>query len=98
VDGLPGVLQFVMEDCQNLNNILANVDRAGASISRENANWCWNGVRIVGSICGEAGRWLQASTVNKLWNWPRCKTCTKWRAFGVTLHIVLNMDRRVGNG
>jgi hypothetical protein len=81
VDGLPGVRRFVMEHLQNLNNVLADVERAGATISREKSDWCWNGVQIVGCVGREAGRWPQASKVDEVWNWPWCKTCTECRAF-----------------
>jgi len=33
VDELPGVRRFVMEHLQKLDNVLANVERAGAAIS-----------------------------------------------------------------
>jgi len=33
-----------MEHLQNLDNVLADVERAGATISGYNSNWCWNGV------------------------------------------------------
>jgi hypothetical protein len=81
VEGLPGVRRFVMEHLQNLDNVLADVERAGATISGEKSDWCWNGVKIVGFVCGEAGRWPQASKVDKVWNWPRCENRTECRAF-----------------
>jgi len=80
VEGLRGVRRFVMERLQNLNNVPADVERGGATISGEKSDWCWNGVKIVGFVCGEAGRWLQASDVDEVWDWPRCENCTKSRA------------------
>jgi hypothetical protein len=80
VERLPGVRRFVMEHLQNLDNVLADVERAGATISGEKSDWCWNGVKIVGFVCGEAERWPQASMVDKVWNWPRCENRTECRA------------------
>jgi len=70
VEGLPGVRRVVMEHLQNLYNILADVERATATVSGEQSDWYSNGVKIVGFIYGEVGRWPQASKVDKLWNWP----------------------------
>jgi len=81
VEGLPAVRRFVMEHLQNLDNVLADVERAGATISGEKSDWCWNGVNIVGCVCGEAGRWPQASKVDKVWNWPRCENRTECKAY-----------------
>jgi len=81
VEGLPGVRRVVMEHLQNLDNVLADVGRAGATISGEKSDWWWNGVKIVRCFCGEAGRWPQASKVDKLWNWPRCENRTECMAF-----------------
>jgi len=80
VEELPGVQRFVMEHLQNLNNVLPDVERAGATISGEKSDRCWNGVKIVSFVCGEARRWPQASKVDKVWNWPWCKNCTECRA------------------
>jgi len=67
VEGLPGVRRCVMEHLPILDNVLADVERAGATISREKSDWCWNRVKIVGFVCAEAGRWPQASMVDKVW-------------------------------
>jgi len=81
VEGLPGVRTFVMEHLQNIDNVLADVERAGATISGEKSDWCSNGVKIVVFVCGEAGRWPQVSKVYKVWNWPRCENRTECRIF-----------------
>jgi hypothetical protein len=70
VEGLPGVRRFVEEHLQNLDNVNGDVESAGATISGEMSDWAWNRVKIFGCACGEAGRWLQTSKVDKVWNWP----------------------------
>jgi len=69
-----------MEHLRNLDNVLANEERAGASMSGEKADWCWNRVKIVPFICGEAEKWPQASKVDKVWNWPCGEKLTECRA------------------
>jgi len=73
VDGPPEVWRIAMEHLQNLNNVLAAVERAGAIISEEKSDWWGKGVKLVGFICTEAGRWLQASKVDTARNRPRCE-------------------------
>ena len=53
VEGMPGVRTFVMEHLQNLDNILADVETAGATISGQKSDWCWNGAKIVGMSVGK---------------------------------------------
>jgi hypothetical protein len=81
VEGFPGVRRFVMEHLQNLDNVLADVESAGATISGEKSDSCWNVVKIVGFVCEEAGRRPQVSRVEKVWNGPRCVNRTECRGF-----------------
>lgn len=81
MEGLPRVQRFVIEHLQNLNNIHAHVKRAGATRFLEKSDWCSNKVKIVAYVCGEAGRWPQASIVDKVWNWPQCEHHTECMAF-----------------
>ena len=79
VEMLPGVQRFVMQHLQNHDNILANVERSGATLSGEKSDCCWNGVRIVKFDCGEAGRWQQASKVSEVCIWPWRENRTEYR-------------------
>jgi len=47
VEELLGVQRFVMEPLQNVDNVLADVERAGATISRGISDCHWNGVKIL---------------------------------------------------
>ena len=58
VKGITGVRRFVKEHHQNLDNVLTDVEWAGATISGENSDWCWNWVKTAGLACGEVGRLL----------------------------------------
>ena len=68
VEGLSGVWRSVVKHLQNLDNIFANVERAGGIMSGEKSHWSWNGVKIFWFVCGEAERWPQVSKVNRVWN------------------------------
>jgi len=39
-----------MEHLQNLDNALADVERAGSTTSEEKSGWCWKWVKILGSV------------------------------------------------
>jgi len=70
-----------MEHLHNLDNVVADVERAGATMYGEKSDQCWNRAKIVGFSCGEAARWLRVSKVNKVWIWPWCLNCTEFRAY-----------------
>ena len=78
---MPGVRRFLMEYLQNLTHELADLKRVGATMSGEKSDRRWIRVQIVRFVCGEAGRWLQASKVDKVWNWPWSQNHTECRAF-----------------
>jgi len=80
VEGLTGVRRCVIEHHQNLHNMFADVERAGATMSGGKSDWCWNRVKIVGCVCGEPGRWPQASEVDRVWDWPWFKIGTERRS------------------
>ena len=64
VEGLLGVPWVVMEHRHNLDKVLADVERAGTTMSAETSDWCWKRVKIAGFVCREAGRWPQVSKVD----------------------------------
>lgn len=63
---LHGVRRFVIEYLQNIQKILANVQRHGAMISGKESYWCRNRVKKLGFVWGEAEMWLPVSKVNKM--------------------------------
>jgi len=50
VEILPGVRIIVTEHDQELDILLAGVKSAEATISGEKSNWCWDTLKIVGSV------------------------------------------------
>jgi len=70
LDMQPGVRRFVIEYLQNIDHELPDVEMAGATISGQKSSQFRCGVEILSWVCGEAGRWLQASNVDKVGKWP----------------------------
>jgi hypothetical protein len=68
-----------VEHLQNLDNVFADVERAGANIAGEKSDWCWNRVKNIEYVGIEVAMWFQASEVDKVWNWPWCENCTECR-------------------
>jgi len=66
-----------MEHLQNLDTLLAEVERAGDHISGEKLDRFWYGVNSLEFVCGEVGVWPQVSNVEKVSNSPSSETNKK---------------------
>lgn len=75
-----GVRQFVLKHLQNLNAILANLERARCTI-RPKSQFCVNGINAVGFVCDEDGRHPASDKIIKILKWTRCNNITEARAF-----------------
>lgn len=80
-EAYPGIRRFVMEHISNLDHVLADYERAGATVAGLKSSWCKPGIKIVGFVCTEEGRFPDAQKVEKLVQWPACSTLTEVRAF-----------------
>jgi len=81
VPELPGVRKFVLEHIQNLDAVLADLERAGATISAEKSMFCMAGLKIVGYVCDADGRHPDSAKVLKILEWDGCGNLTEARAF-----------------
>jgi len=81
VPELPGVRRFVLEHIQNLDAVLADLERAGATISAEKSMFCMAGLKIVGYVCDANGRHPDSAKILKILEWERCGDLTEARAF-----------------
>jgi hypothetical protein len=81
VPGLPGVRRFIYEHIRNLDMVLADIERAGATISGEKSKFCVNGMKIVGYMCDSDGRHPQMKKVAKILLWGEPKDTADARAF-----------------
>ena len=77
---LPGIRRFVFEHLQNLDATLDRIERAGACIGPK-SQFCYNGMEIVGFVCGSGGRAPASAKVVKILEWPACKDTTEAKAF-----------------
>ena len=81
VPGLPGIRRFVMEHLQNLDQVLADLERAGATISAIKSKFGVSGMKVVGYVCDSDGRHPEAMKVAKIIEWRHCRSVTEARAF-----------------
>ncbi len=77
----PGMRRYVVEHIQNLDKVLADLQRAGVTIAGAKSQFCLAGIKIVGYICHAKGRHLDTSKVLKILEWPEFTDTTSARAF-----------------
>ena len=65
-ESLPRIYQFMLEHIQNLDKVLEQIKRAGASISGLKSQFYIDGINIVGFVCSIEGRLLASSKVIKI--------------------------------
>ncbi len=62
----------MVEHIQNLDKVLADLERAGVTIARAKSQFCRAGIKIVRYICDVDGRHPDTSKVLKILDWPEC--------------------------
>ena len=74
------IRRYVLKHIQNLDKILADLERAAVIIARGKSQFCRVGIKIVGYICDVDGCHPDTSKVLKILDWPECtdvtSTCT----------------------
>jgi hypothetical protein len=78
---LPGIRKAVMEHVQNIDQVLAAIERAGGTVSGEKSQFCFSGVKIVGYVCDSEGRHPDTAKVIKILDWPPCHDLNGARGF-----------------
>ncbi len=71
----------MVEHIQNLDKVLADLERAGVTIARAESQFCRASIKIVEYICDANSRHPDTSKVLKILDWPRCTDTTSARAF-----------------
>ena len=79
VEVAPGIRRFVPEAIISLDKVFADIDRAGATISREKSEFLKESLKVVAYICGEKGRSPEEVKMKKIEDWPPCKNVTDVR-------------------
>ena len=71
----------MVEHIQNLDSVLADLERAGVTIAEAKSQFCRAGIKIVGYINDANGRHSDTSKVLKILDLPECTDTTSARAF-----------------
>ena len=77
----PGIRRYVKEHIQLLDRTLKRLERAGCTISGTKSQFCMDGIKLVGFICGAEGRTPETAKIIKIIEWPACQTIGEARAF-----------------
>ena len=72
---------YVLEHIQSLDKVLADIERAGATISGIKSQFCMAGLKVVGFVCDINGRHPDTAKVIKILDWPDPIDITGARAF-----------------
>ena len=80
-EAFPGVRRYVLEHLINLDAVLLDIERAGATIAGDKLQLCMKGIHIVGYVCDQYGRHPQASKIEKIVKWPKPNNKKELRGF-----------------
>ena len=83
-----GIRRFVWEHLQNVNRIIQRVKHAGGTFSGHKSFVCVEAAVVVGHKCTIDGRMPDEARVQKILDWPKCKTLTEVRGFLGTLGTI----------
>jgi hypothetical protein len=71
----------ILEAIQDLDEVLADIERAGGTISDYKSAFICNGLGIVVFVCDCKGCHLETEKVQKIIKWPACHSVTEAQAF-----------------
>ena len=77
----PGLRRFALEHLQNLDQVLLDLERAGATIAGGKLQLCMLGIEVVGYVCDRDGRHPQQAKVAKILAWPAPINSTELKGF-----------------
>ena len=63
---IPGIRKYMLEHIMWLDGVLADLERAGCTISGPKSQFCMPGIRIVNFICDYLGRYPDSAKVIKI--------------------------------
>jgi hypothetical protein len=91
-EAAPGIRRFVLEHLCNLDQVLADIERAGATIGPK-SQFGVDGIKLVGYVCHAEGRSPDSEKVLKILDWMPCRSQTEVRAFiGVCVYYRIWID------
>lgn len=80
-EALPGIRRYVLEHIIQLDAVLADVERAGATVSGAKCHWGKDRLVVVGYEVSPEGRYPNQKKVEKIVDWPECRNVTEVRIF-----------------
>lgn len=80
-EALPGVRRFVLEHVQQLDQVLADIERAGGTVSGKKCYWGMARLGVVGYEVSFEGRYPDRMKVEKIVKWPECRNVKEVRMF-----------------
>ena len=84
---IPGMCLYILEAIQSHEEVLADIERVGGTISGFKSMFVCEGLKIVAFVCDSERRHPVAEKVRKIVEWPACRNVTEARAFiGICVH------------
>ena len=77
----PGIRRFVWEHMNNFNQILQRMKKVGGTFNGKKLVVCAPSAVVVGHRCSYEGRIPDESYVQRIKDWPACRTVTEVRSF-----------------
>ena len=71
----------MLKSIRSLDEVLADIERAGGTISGFKSAFVCEGLNIVAFVCDSEGRHPVAKKVQKIVEWPACRNVMEARAF-----------------
>jgi hypothetical protein len=68
-EAIPGIRRYMLEHIMWLNNVFADLERAGCTISGPKSQFYIPGIRIVGFVCDYLGKYPDSAKVIKIIEW-----------------------------
>lgn len=72
---------YVVEYIQNLDKVLADLERVKVTIFKAKSQFCWAGIKIIRYIYDKNSRHLDISKVLNIFDWSECTNTILAQAF-----------------
>ena len=77
----PGVRRYVLEHIKNMDRVLCDIERSGATTSGKKSEFCKSQLKAVGFLCDDKGQHPVPGKVIKIGQWRDCQNPKEVRAF-----------------
>jgi len=77
----PGIRRYILEAIVSIDKVMADIERAGGTISGAKSEFLMEQLKIVAYVCRMDGRSTEETKTRKITNWPPCIDLSDVRAF-----------------